>query len=57
MNVTFLSPSASRAAGGIFEIVRSLALALSASPDTNLMVFGLEDEFTAAEPAHGIRYG
>jgi hypothetical protein len=49
MNVTFLSPSVSRAAGGIFEIVRSLALTLSTSPDTNLAVFGLEDEFTAAD--------
>jgi glycosyltransferase involved in cell wall biosynthesis len=49
MNVTFLSPSVSRAAGGIFEIVRSLALTLSTSPDINLTVFGLEDEFTAAD--------
>ena len=49
MNIAFLSPSVSRTAGGIFEIVRSLALTLSVSPDTNLTVFGLEDEFTATD--------
>src|ERR1700683_2101878 len=49
MNVSFLSPSVSRSGGGIFEIVRSLALTLSSLPDINLTVFGLEDKFTAAD--------
>jgi glycosyltransferase involved in cell wall biosynthesis len=49
MNISFLSPSVSRAAGGIFEIVRSLALTLTTIPDTTLTVFGLEDELTSAD--------
>lgn len=43
MKAAFLTPSISRAAGGIFEIERDLAHALVAETPTNVAVFGLED--------------
>jgi poly(glycerol-phosphate) alpha-glucosyltransferase len=49
MRVAFLSPSVSRAAGGIFEIEKALALSLANLPDTEVEVFGLEDDFSAAD--------
>ena len=49
MKVIFLSPAASRAAGGIFQIVRTLTFTLSASPDISQTVFGLEDDFATAD--------
>ena len=49
MKIAFLCPSLSRTSGGIFEIERRLALGLSQLPVTSLEVFGLEDEFTAAD--------
>ena len=49
MRIAFLSTSLSRAAGGIFEIEKSLALTLSRMPDTTVEVYGLQDEFTIAD--------
>ena len=49
MRVTFLTPSVSRAAGGIFEIERSLAHALHATTPAEVAVVGLEDAHTAAD--------
>lgn len=49
MKVTFLTPSVSRALGGIYEIERDLAHALQATTDTEVTVVGLEDEYTAAD--------
>ena len=46
MNVSFLSASVSRSAGGIYESERSLALALHQSTQADVEVFGLEDEHT-----------
>jgi glycosyltransferase involved in cell wall biosynthesis len=46
LEIAFLSPSLSRAAGGIFEIERCLAQGLSQIPDTSVRVYGLEDAFT-----------
>lgn len=45
MNVTFLTPSISRALGGIYEIERNLAQALVESTPVSVRVVGLEDEF------------
>ena len=45
MNVAFLTPSVSRALGGIYEIERNLAQALAASTPTQLEIVGLEDEY------------
>lgn len=49
MKVTFLCPSISRTSGGIFEIERKLAQALSRLPVTYLEVLGLSDEHTSAD--------
>ena len=49
MHLAVLSPSLSRAAGGIYEIERSLSLALDDLPDVSVDVFGLEDHHTAAD--------
>jgi poly(glycerol-phosphate) alpha-glucosyltransferase len=46
VKVAFLTPSVSRALGGIYEIERNLAQALVASTPTQLNVVGLEDEYT-----------
>lgn len=51
MTVTILSPSLSRAAGGIFEVERRHAQALQALPDVEVHVVGLEDERTEADRA------
>jgi glycosyltransferase involved in cell wall biosynthesis len=49
MNIAFLSPSVSRAAGGIFEIEKALAHSLSSWPDIGVEVFGLQDQFTNSD--------
>lgn len=49
MHIAMLSPSLSRNAGGIFEIERSLSLALHALPDVDVGVYGLRDEHTEAD--------
>jgi glycosyltransferase involved in cell wall biosynthesis len=49
MKVLFLTPSASRAAGGIFEIERRLAQCLSGQSGVEISVLCLEDEYTAAD--------
>ncbi|PSQ92334.1 MAG: glycosyl transferase family 1 [Proteobacteria bacterium SW_6_67_9] len=49
MNVAFLTPSVSRALGGIFEIERELAHSLIADTPAEVEVFGLRDEHTAAD--------
>lgn len=49
MRVVFLSPSVSRAAGGIFEIEKALALSLARLPETRVEVFGLADEFSTID--------
>ena len=46
MRVAYLTPSVSRAAGGIFEVERRLAQSLIERPGVHLEVFGTEDEFT-----------
>lgn len=46
MNVTFLTPSVSRALGGIFEIERELAQAIVETNGANVEVIGLEDHLT-----------
>jgi poly(glycerol-phosphate) alpha-glucosyltransferase len=51
MRITVLSPSLSRAAGGIFEVERRHAQALDRLPDVDVAVVGLEDEHTAADRA------
>ncbi len=54
MNVSFLTPSLSRTAGGIFEIERQLASSLAVRTDLSLKVFGCLDQFTPADrPAWG----
>jgi glycosyltransferase involved in cell wall biosynthesis len=49
MKVAFLTPSISRAAGGIFEIQRSLARSLSNLPQTEVEVFSVRDERTCLD--------
>jgi poly(glycerol-phosphate) alpha-glucosyltransferase len=49
MTVTFLTPSVSRAFGGITEIERSLAETLRASTPIDMEVVGLRDEHTEAD--------
>ncbi|MCS3937293.1 poly(glycerol-phosphate) alpha-glucosyltransferase [Salinibacter ruber] len=49
MKTTFLSPSLSREAGGIFEAERRLAQALHCLPDVDIEVVGLRDEKTSAD--------
>jgi len=46
VRVAIVSPSISRLAGGIFEIQRSLAKALSAIPQVVVSVHGVDDAFT-----------
>jgi glycosyltransferase involved in cell wall biosynthesis len=46
LKIAFLSPSVSRAAGGIFEVERRLAQCLVALPGVSVEAFGTEDEFT-----------
>ena len=47
MHIAMLSPSLSRSAGGIFEIERSLSLALDDLSDVDVDVYGLHDQHTA----------
>jgi poly(glycerol-phosphate) alpha-glucosyltransferase len=49
MKVTFLTPSVSRALGGIYEIERDLAHALHANADVEMAVVGLRDEYTSSD--------
>lgn len=49
MHVAMLTPSLSRAAGGIFEIERSLSQALHDLPDVAVDVLGLRDAHTEAD--------
>jgi poly(glycerol-phosphate) alpha-glucosyltransferase len=49
LNIGFVTPSISRAAGGIFEIERRLGQSLDSLPDTSVSVFGLHDVFTAQD--------
>lgn len=49
MKTTFLSPSLSREAGGIFEVERRLAQSLHQLPDVDLEVVGLRDARTDAD--------
>lgn len=51
MNVGFVTPSVSRAAGGIFEIERRLGQSLVSLPDTTVNIFGVHDAFTAQDEA------
>lgn len=51
MNIAFLTPSVSRASGGIFEIERRLGQSLHAMPETRVSIFGLQDEHTEADLA------
>ena len=51
MKIAFLSPSVSRSAGGIFEIQRGLAFALTSRCHVDLDVYGLCDEFTTRDAA------
>lgn len=46
MNVSFLTPSVSRALGGIYEVERNLGKALDRSTPVSVEVVGLEDERT-----------
>ena len=46
MKVTFLTPSVSRAYGGIFEIERDLAIAMATRSNTQVNVVGLHDART-----------
>lgn len=47
MKVAFITPCASRLAGGIFEIERRLAQSLAELPDTTVRVLSPRDEHTA----------
>ena len=49
MKVSFLTPSISRALGGIYEIERNLAQALVESTPVSVRVVGLQDEFAEAD--------
>src|SRR5690606_8779984 len=49
MNVSFVLPSLSRNAGGLFDSGRRLGQELERLPDTHVSVVGLRDEFTAAD--------
>jgi len=51
MNIAFITPSISRAFGGIYEIERSLGLALVRLPGIELAVYGLNDEHAEADRA------
>jgi poly(glycerol-phosphate) alpha-glucosyltransferase len=46
ISVAFLTPSVSRAAGGILEVERRLAQCLHSLGDVNVEVFGAQDEYT-----------
>lgn len=52
MNVSFVLPSLSRNAGGLFDIGRRLAQELHRLAGTHLSVVGLRDEFTDADAPH-----
>jgi glycosyltransferase involved in cell wall biosynthesis len=49
VKVAFLTPCATRLAGGIFEIERRLAQSLAEIPDTTVRVFSPADEYAAAD--------
>jgi glycosyltransferase involved in cell wall biosynthesis len=49
VKVAFITPCATRLAGGIFEIERRLAQSLAEIPDTTVRVFSPADEHTAAD--------
>src|SRR6476620_758605 len=49
MKVGMVTPSVSREAGGISELVRSYAIELNKIPDTELSIFGLKDRFTSED--------
>ncbi len=51
MNIAFLTPSVSRALGGIYEIERRLGQSLAENPGTQVSVYGLQDAHTAADAA------
>jgi poly(glycerol-phosphate) alpha-glucosyltransferase len=46
MKIGFLVASVSRKAGGVFEAMRPLACTLASQKNTEVQVFGLQDEFT-----------
>lgn len=49
MNIAYLCPSISRSYGGIFEIERRLAQELQEIPETEISVFGINDEHTEVD--------
>ncbi len=49
MNIAFITPSVSRASGGIFEIERRLGQSLADISGTAVSVYGLQDEHTDAD--------
>jgi poly(glycerol-phosphate) alpha-glucosyltransferase len=49
LKIAFLCPTISRTSGGIFEIERKLALELARMPETDLDVFGSQDEHTQSD--------
>jgi glycosyltransferase involved in cell wall biosynthesis len=49
VRIAYLSPSLSRAAGGIFEISRELALAISRIPEHTVNAIGLCDDWTSRD--------
>lgn len=49
MRIAMMSASVSRAAGGIFEIERRLSQELALRPNVAVGIFGIEDQFTAAD--------
>lgn len=49
MKIGYITPSVSRAAGGIFEIVKSYAHLINSLPNTKVSVFGLKDRFTSQD--------
>lgn len=51
MKIAFVTPSVSRAAGGIFEIERRLGQSLAAIKDTSVSVYGLKDDHTESDLA------
>jgi poly(glycerol-phosphate) alpha-glucosyltransferase len=49
LRIAFITPSVSRAAGGIFEIERRLAQSLNEIPNTSVSVYSLHDKYTDAD--------
>ncbi|ASF45702.1 glycosyltransferase [Methylovulum psychrotolerans] len=49
MNIGFLSPSVSRSAGGLYDATRYLASGLSSQPNLTMQIFGIGDDYTAAD--------